>query len=151
MRPRRCLPAVLLALMAAVQPAFGQDIVPAGTDKPKQEGPRTLRDPMAGAVLNRTVTVMGREFYQYFAAAWRDRDVGGRYSLSVHERPTAIRGSEMWVEYDDRHVFHAFLSPARAAVKEISRNAVDIAFRNVMDIDIQRVMVQQSDLGPEEI
>jgi len=150
MRRSHHLAAGLLAL-AAAQPAFGQAGARAEAGKPARTQARPSQDLLAGSVLNRTITVMGREFYQYFAAAWRDKDAAGRYSISVHERPTAIRGSEMWVEYDDKRVFHVFLSPARAAVKEISRKAVDIAFRNVMDIDVERLMVQQTDLGPEEI
>ncbi|MBU4609104.1 hypothetical protein IMZ29_00615 [Achromobacter sp. GG226] len=109
------------------------------------------RDPLSGIVINRTVTVLGRDFYQFFAAAWRDQPDGTRYTVSVHERPTAQRGSEMWVQYGQRRVFHAYLSPQRSAARPVSRRAAAIALKNVIDIDVARLLFRDTDLGAEEL
>lgn len=109
------------------------------------------RDPLSGIVINRTVTVLGRDFYQFFAAAWRDQPDGARYTVSVHERPSAQRGSEMWVQYGQRRVFHAYLSPQRSAARPVSRRAAALALKNVIDIDVARLLFRDTDLGAEEL
>ncbi|WP_397473313.1 curli production assembly/transport protein CsgE [Pusillimonas sp.] len=110
-----------------------------------------LDDPLSGIVVNRTVTVLGNDFYQYFARAWREKDGDHRYSLSVHERPSARWGSEIWVQYRQQQVFHMFLSPARQAAKDVSQQAARIVYENVVNSDIQRMLVQSQDLGEEEL
>src|SRR5690606_40284954 len=113
-------------------------------DKPEKS---VLDDPLGGIVVNRTVTVLGNDFYQYFARAWREKDGDNRYSISVHERPSARWGSEIWVQYRQQRVFHMFLSPARQAAKEIRQQAAEIVYENVVNSDIQRMLVQSQDLG----
>jgi len=110
-----------------------------------------LDDPLSGIVVNRTVTVLGNDFYQYFARAWREKDGDHRYSISVHERPSARWGSEIWIQYRQQRVFHMFLSPARQAAKEISEQAAQLVYENVVNSEIQRMLVQSQDLGEEEL
>lgn len=139
--------ALCLCLLASTSSAAS---APA-SDAPLTVTPSLSGDPLVGIVVNRTVTVLGREFYQYFSAAWRDQEESDRYSISIYERPTALRGSEVWVQYGQRRVFHAFLSPARSAAKPAGRQAAEIAYRNVMEIDVSRLLFRDADLGPEEI
>lgn len=106
---------------------------------------------LVGVVINRTVTVMGRDFYRNFVNAWRDQEMSGNYSVTVYERPSAIRGSEVWVQFGQRRVFQTYLFAARSAVKSISEQAAEIAYKNVVDISLQRLLFQGVDLGPEEI
>lgn len=110
-----------------------------------------LDDPLGGIVVNRTVTVLGNDFYQYFARSWRNMDGDQRYTISVHERPSARWGSEIWIQYRQQRVFHMFLSPARQAAKKISEQAAEIVYENVVNSDIQRLLVQSKDLGEEEL
>jgi len=147
------LSALLLAWACAGGTALAAealDATPADV-KPARSVPSLLHDTLGGVVLNRTITVMGKDFYQYFAATWRTKDTGGHYSVSVHERPTAIRGSEIWVQFGQTRVFHAFLSPARSAVRQVSRQAADLVYERVVELDLQRLLFQSKDLGPEEI
>ncbi len=116
-----------------------------------EDGAAQPQELYAGVVLDQTVTVVGHEFYQYFAALWRDRETSERYAISIHERPSARLGSQLWVEYAQRRVFQIVLQATRANVKEISREAADIAFQNVMDIEVQRLMSRDRDLAPDEL
>jgi curli production assembly/transport component CsgE len=68
----------------------------------------------------------------------------------VKERPSARWGSLVWVEYSHRAVFQAFLSPARANVKEVAAQAAEIAHRNVVDSEVQRMFFRDPDLGADE-
>lgn len=104
-----------------------------------------------GVVLNRTITIVGFDFYQYFSTAWRTREKNEQYSISIVERPTAIRGSEIWVEYRNRRVFQTFLSPTRSSIKAVSQKAVGIVYKRVVDLDLQQLLYQDHDLAREEL
>lgn len=108
-------------------------------------------DPLGGIVVNRTVTVLGQDFYQYFSSRWRQKSISNTFTISIHERPSARFGSEIWVQFRQKRMFHAFLPPARAATKKISWAAVDIVSQNINDSEVERIMVKSPDLGPEEM
>src|SRR5690606_7482351 len=91
--------------------------------EPPSPTPSVKADPLMGLVINRTVTVLGKDFYKYFAARWRILELSTRFSVTVHERPTAQRGSEIWVQFGQQRVFHTFLSPRRSAVRKVSDHA----------------------------
>lgn len=112
---------------------------------------RGLQELYAGVVVDQTVTVVGHEFYQHFAALWREKEMANRYAISVHERPTARWGSQIWVEYAQRRVFQVFMPAARGNVKAVSEQAAETAFRNVVDSEVQRLLFREPDLGADEI
>lgn len=147
--PKKMLLGALTALVAqsASADALPHRLPPIGQENRHAAAP----DPLVGVVINRTITVLGRDFYQYFAASWRDKEMNQRYSISIHERPSAIRGSEMWVQFGQNRVFHAYLSPARAAIKSISAQAAEIAYKNVVELEVQRLLFQDKDLAREEL
>jgi len=104
-----------------------------------------------GFVLNRTITVVGFDFYQYFSAEWRARERNEQYTITIIERPTAIRGSEIWVEYQNRRIYRTFLSATRSRVRDISERAVSIVYDAVVDMDLQQLLYQDLDLAKEEL
>lgn len=112
---------------------------------------RVLQELYAGVIVDQTVTVAGHEFYQHFAALWRDKELANRYAISVYERPTARWGSQIWIEYAQRRVFQVFLPPGRANVRAVSEQAAEIAFQNVVDTEVQRLLFREPDLAPDEI
>lgn len=134
-------------LAAAVMSTLAISSAQAATEEARGPSPELY----AGVVLDQTVTVVGHDFYQYFAALWRDKETSERYAISVHERPSARLGSQLWIEYAQRRVFQIVLQATRANVKEIGREAADIAFQNVMDIEVQRLMSHDRDLAADEM
>lgn len=166
-----CLSAAVLTLgLLAAAPLYAQD---AFSDKPASTGTqddssqapdatdreeqarramdRMFNDPLSGVVVNRTVTVLGKDFYQHFSTLWRQRPESARYSVSIHERPSARFGSEIWVQYRQQPMFHAFLPPARAATREVSEAAVEHVLKNVSRQELERLTTRNPDLGPEEL
>jgi curli production assembly/transport component CsgE len=111
---------------------------------------RILPDPYMGVVANQTVTVAGQAFYQDFIAAWRDKELSERYTLSIHERPSARHGSQVWIEFAQRRVFQSNLPPSHRAIQEISERAVEIAYQNIVDADVQRLLFRDQDLAADE-
>ncbi len=108
-------------------------------------------EPLGGIVINRTMTVLGWDFYKSFSEVWQAVHPDSKFTLTVTERPTAQYGSEIWVSYRDIRIFHTFLSPARSGVSEASKQAVEIAYKNVVEIEEQRKSFKSADLGPEEM
>lgn len=108
-------------------------------------------EPLRGLIINRTITVLGWDFYKSFSEIWQALYPDSRDTLTVIERPTAKFGSEIWVSYENQYVFHTFLSPARSRAKDESKQAVDIVRKQVADINIRRKLFQDADLGPEEM
>lgn len=108
-------------------------------------------DPLRGIVINRTMTVMGWDFYRNFTQVWQALYPDSQNTLTIIERPTAQFGSEIWINYLDQTIFHTFLSPTRSRAKDESRNAVEAVHNNIEIIDAQRKFVQDADLGPEEM
>lgn len=106
---------------------------------------------LGGIVINRTITVLGWDFYKNFSEVWRALHSDTPYTVTIYERPTAKFGSEIWIDYDRIRVFHAFLSPARSATKEVSKQAVNSVYKNVVDINVQRALYSDVDLAPEEM
>lgn len=155
--------AVLLACFSIAAPcstALGQDLPLAKDSLPKSKietaeqragGKSVFDDPLGGVVVNRTVTVLGDDFYQYFSAFWREKDISSKFTISVHERPSARFGSEIWVQFRQKRMFHTFLPPARAATKKISAMAVEMVYQNIAESEVERIMVRSPDLGPEEM
>lgn len=130
-------------------PAPGQ---PDAAGKALEKANQSLNvDTDTGVVTDQAVTVAGQDFYQYFVNAWRDKDGSERYSLAVHERPSARWGSEIWIEFAQRRVFRTYLPAARAAIKPIGEQAAEIAYQAVLQADIQRQLVNDADLGRDEL
>jgi len=135
---------------AAAQPA-PEAAAPDRTEETRRAVDRIFTDPLSGVVVNRTVTVLGRDFYQHFSTLWRQSPESLRYSISVHERPTARFGSEIWVQYRQQRIFHTFLPPARSATRAISEVAVQHVRENISRRELERLTTRNPDLGPEEL
>jgi curli production assembly/transport component CsgE len=109
------------------------------------------QEPLGGIVINRTITVLGWDFYSGFSSIWQSLHPNSPYTLTVVERPTAQFGSEIWIAYRSIRIYHTFLSPARSGVKEASKQAVSIATENIQKIEQARKEFKSDDLGPEEM
>ena len=109
------------------------------------------QESVGGIVADQTVTVAGQDFYQQFVTTWRERDKGERYAISIHERPSARWGSQVWIEYAQRRIFQAALPTGRAGIRQLSEQAADIAFQKVTDAEVERLLFRDADIGPDEI
>ena len=103
-----------------------------------------------GIVTNRAITVAGHEFFNYFIAAWRDKPDSERYTLAIHERPSARLGSQVRIEFAQRPLYQVRLPPSRAALKSLGEDAAEITYQAVLAADIQRVRADDADLARDE-
>lgn len=138
------------ALSAGVLCAVAQ--AAGGTTTDGVNGVRSLpADDYGGMVINQTVTIVGRDFYRHFIDAWRDLPLTERYSVSIQERPSVRWGSRIVIEYAQRGVYQTFLSPRRDNLREKGLEAAQVAHRNAIDTEVQRLFFRNPDLGRDEL
>lgn len=110
-----------------------------------------LSDSLGGVVTTDTVTLAGQDFYSAFTRAWSANPLSERYIVSIHERPSARYGSLVWVQFEQRRVFQAFLPIARSNVRPVAENAAAIALQNVMQADLTKLLFRDADLAADEL
>lgn len=140
---RVALGAIVLGMSLSVLAQSSEPAAPPEADR--------LRESYGGIVLNQTITVGGQDFYRQFVALWRDKPLTETYAISVHERPSARFGSQVWVEYAQRRMFQSALPTSRTAIGALSERAVETAYQGVVDTNVQRLLFQHDDLGRDEI
>ncbi len=116
-----------------------------GLDRP------TLDSAYDGVVVNQTITMVGHDFYQAFVAAWRDKPLSERYTVTIGERPSPRLGSQVWVEFSRRRIFQSVLPPARARAAGIGEAAADIAYQSIVQSEVQQLLFREPDLAADEI
>lgn len=136
----RWLVSSALSLSCTVMPATAQDAI----DRDRQAD-------ATGIVTSQAITVAGREFSDYFIAAWRDKQDSDRYTLAIRERPSARSGSQVWIEFAHRRVFQAQLPAARAALKGRAEQAAETTWQAVLEADGQSRLINDADLARDEI
>jgi curli production assembly/transport component CsgE len=109
------------------------------------------QEPLAGVVADQTITVAGHEFYRNFCMFWHDKPMNELFAIAIRERLSARRGNQVVVEYAGRVVFQGALPPARADVRPVSQQAVDIAYDTVANAEVQRLLFSHDELAPDEL
>lgn len=112
---------------------------------------KVQRESYGGVVVNQTMTVAGYNFYQCFVTVWRDKDMSERYAISVHERPSARWGTQIWIEYAQKRVFQAALPTSIANIRALSEQAAEVAQQKVVDVEVDRLLFREAEFGPDEI
>lgn len=128
---------------ASEAPAPVPDISP-------KESRKTLQEQYGGVVVNNTITVAGQDFFRSFSFFWREKPMNERYAVSIHERPSARLGNQVWVEYNNTRVYQTVLPTLRAEVNLIADVAAANAYQTISDLEVQRLLFKDADLGADE-
>jgi curli production assembly/transport component CsgE len=151
----RLFPLASLLIKALVATAFAAWTLVAcadpGPEQPNRRDRKVSSETYGGVVVNQTITVAGQNFYQCFVAFWRDREMSDRYAISIHERPSARWGTQVWIEYAQKRVFQAFLPSSIANIKALSEQAAEVAQQKVADVEVDRLLFREAEFGPDEI
>lgn len=111
---------------------------------------RGAADLSQGLLIDNTVTVLGREFFEGFATTWRELDTLQRHSLSIHESPTARLGSSVRVQHKTMTIYQTLLRPNRQAARDLSQQAATELFRTVISAEADGLF-RDPDLAPQEL
>lgn len=145
------IPARFHLLRVAAASLFALWTFPASAGPEQARGGQAPSEDYGGIVLNQTVTVAGQNFYRCFVTYWQDKHISGRYAISVHERPSARWGSQVWIEYAQNRVFQASLPSSFSNIKALSEQAAEIAQQKVVDVEVDRLLFREAEFGPDEI
>jgi curli production assembly/transport component CsgE len=122
-----------------------------GDNPPPIVDKRPLDDAVRGIVTNEVITLVGQDFYNSFVSAWRDVPLSDRYNVSIYERPSARWGSLVWVEFEHRRLFEAFLPPTRTGVRSVGERAAKTTYENLVQADLDRLLFKDQDLASDEM
>ena len=125
----------MIALQLCIASAASAD-ASVSTRKSLNEQRTLNRAEVSGLVVGQTMTLAGQAFYDSFAAAWRDLDEPGRFSVAITERPTARLGSQVFVDYGNRRLLQLFLPPNRTLIPAIGADAAAQVFQGILDYQL---------------
>ncbi|RCV90615.1 CsgE family curli-type amyloid fiber assembly protein [Billgrantia montanilacus] len=123
-----------------------EEIMEEGEAEEELERQFSLAEPgLSGVLIDRTITMIGKTFYRQFSQLSLERPVLSNTTLSVHERPDARWGSQVWIAENNRILFQATLPPRLSEIDQY----VQIAADQVEEMIIQRTIMQALDSDPD--
>ena len=112
--------------------------------------PRITDDGVNGIVVDQTITVIGRGFYQVFTNRWRDIKGSTDINITINERPNARTGSLITIKANRNIIYRRFLPPARANIVSAADQAITAAAKNIEKNKIDKLF-RNPDLGADEL
>lgn len=120
-------------------------------DGPEVETGLNGSSELTGVLVDRTLTVIGQNFYRAFSQIAMGRPIIDGATLTVHERPDARWGIKVWISTANRVYFRTQLSPRLNDVDAIAHRAIDIVEKAVLKHQISSTLNRSADLGAEEL
>ena len=140
-------PALLMLCLLGLAPyCFAEEI----NDSKQIEDTGSL-DEISGIVVDRTITLMGHDFYRYFTSYRQFTQPESKYNLTVFERPSARWGSLVWIEYQSKIIYKTFLSPGRSGYQEVAENAARQIEEKLGKLRLQELLSDHIDLERDEL
>ena len=119
-------------------------------DGPKIESSYSGSSELTGVLVDRTLTVIGQNFYRSFSQISMGHPIIRGATLAVHERPNARWGIQVWITEGSRVYFRTRLSPRLSAAEDIARQAIDIVEKAILERRLSAALNPSADLGKEE-
>jgi curli production assembly/transport component CsgE len=136
-------------MLAMISDPLAQDHDTSSDDA--SENSMLRQEGVTGLIVDNTITFMGRQFYDDFANAWLDQGIANGANLSVHEQPTAVSGTRIWVEYNHQILFQAFVSPVRSDIDATAKKAANLVAQRFKALELERKFLNDPDLGSDEL
>ncbi|MCM0147299.1 curli production assembly/transport protein CsgE [Photobacterium galatheae] len=118
--------------------------------KGRLENLDSLRE-ISGAVIDRTMTRLGEEFYSLFAQKLEDQLDELKENLSVKERPTALSGSIISIYHRQNLIYRTAISPGRKNIEDKADQAVSAVRNYVLRWRVERYLQDTFDVDYDEI
>lgn len=106
---------------------------------------------LSGIIVDRTITMLGREFYRQFTQRSRGRTIITNKNLSIYEQPDARWGSRVWIENNNTIIFEARLSPKLSDIEGYAEAAVEQVESRIIQETIINQIENNPDLSDKEI
>ncbi|WP_445001026.1 CsgE family curli-type amyloid fiber assembly protein [Halomonas mongoliensis] len=106
----------------------------------------SLQEPgITGVLIDRTITMTGKTFFRQFSQLSLERPIIGDVNLTIHERPSARWGSQIWITQGNRVVFEATMPPRLSDIDAY----VDVAIEQVEELIIRQTIIEALDNDPD--
>ena len=138
----------LALLLALALPAFAQDEVLEDNTPIEQE---SLSDELSGILVDRTMTLAGKNFFQFFSNFWNANYPGSDAIISIHERPSARFGSQIWLEYNGTQYAKQFVGPRQANRTELPEAIAQYMYQEIQKQKLVERMLDTFDLERSEL
>jgi curli production assembly/transport component CsgE len=126
--------------------------MPSLADAPStQVKPGGISDGVSGLIINQTMTSIGQQFFLNFTEFWRDKPDGDHYSLDIVERPSKRFGNQVMIMYGQKSVYLAALPIKFDKVRDLSQQAVETTYANIVSINLFGPTVHDPDLSADEL
>ncbi|MBZ9558681.1 MULTISPECIES: curli production assembly/transport protein CsgE [unclassified Modicisalibacter] len=132
-------------------------VTPAQPDAPEgEDGPatQTLKPtgplPLNGLIVDRTITMIGKTFYQQFSQRRLDSVILSNTNLVINERPSARWGSIVWVAEGNSILYQATLTPRLSDVDQYAAAAVGQVEQLILRRKVMQALEQNGDLADDE-
>lgn len=106
---------------------------------------------LTGIMVDRTITMAGKTFYRAFSQQAMDNLLIGNTTLTIHERPDARWGSQIWIMEGNRMYFRTQLSPRISEADLVAGEAVQIVEEALLQRQLASALTSDKDLGREEL
>ncbi|MDR5898896.1 CsgE family curli-type amyloid fiber assembly protein [Halomonas vilamensis] len=106
---------------------------------------------LTGVLVDRTITMAGKTFYRAFSQLAMGNPLIGNATLTIHERPDARWGSQVWIMEANRMYFRTQLSPKISEADRAAGEAVQIVEEALLQRQLSSAMSSDQDLGSEEL
>lgn len=119
-------------------------------DGPEVESRLQGSSELTGILVDRTLTVVGQNFYRAFSQIAMERPIIGGATLTIHERPDARWGVQVWITEGNQVYFRTQLSPRLNDADDDARQAIDIVEKALLRRRLSNALNPSADLGAEE-
>ena len=107
-------------------------------------------DDIQGFIVDSTISRIGHEFYRHFSDRLTDTSRLD-FNLVVFERPSARRGSLVWVEYERRTLYRSFLQPNTAQLQAVAYQAADLVLELIARQKLENLLQDTFDMERDEL
>lgn len=96
-----------------------------------------LMDEITGLVIERTMTKIGYDFYEYFFLLWEAPRATGiqDYNITINERASPLWGSWVWVDVNGTTIWNMVLRPRSAEIEEAAKEAIETTKQYLMNYE----------------
>ncbi|MES1948709.1 curli assembly protein CsgE [Salinisphaera sp. C84B14] len=120
-------------------------------DGPRLESAYNGSSELTGVLVDRTLTVIGQNFYRAFSQIGMGHPIIRGATLTIHERPDARWGIQLWITDGPRVYFETRLSPRLSDADDVARQAIDLVEKAILKRQLSAALNPSADLGKEEL
>ena len=106
---------------------------------------------IGGIILDRTITLMGKTFYKNFVSYWHLNFPNNVAVFSIHERPSARWGSQIWINYRGKKLLKQFVSPRNTNDKELPEQIAKQINKEIVKMQLTEKLMDTFDMEHNEI